>query len=421
MSFIKPEGADPAPDMLVFEPEAEGHAFEWLAHVVHAAAADEACRISLVVAPRLRDPLVAQIPPGAGDRIRVFGLRRREERLCMNRRLLTSGFARWWFMRRYLLQTKAKSGFFLSIDHLSLPLALGLRAGGATIGGVLFRPSVHYRTIGPYRPSHGERLRDLRKSLLYRLMLLNGAVASVASLDPYFANFAVANYRHGRKVHAIADPVFPAADVAAGDRRLTERLPRDRVRFILFGSLQRRKGVLELLKALPLLDGRTGERVAVMIAGRIDDEVRADVVAGARHVAATRPDIWLHVEDRRLTSGEIEALVEGCDVILAPYQRFVGSSGVLLWAARAGKPVLTQDFGLLGRLVRDHGLGAVADVTDAGALAATLADFVRAGPQRHFDRQAAARFAAIRTPQAFSAAVLAGGDAPQTVSNNAAR
>jgi hypothetical protein len=83
--------------------------------------------------------------------------------------------------------------------------------------------------------------------------------------------------------------------------------------------------------------------------------------------------------------------------------------------------VLTQDFGLLGRLVRDHGLGAVADVTDAGALAATLADFVRAGPQRHFDRQAAARFAAIRTPQAFSAAVLAGGDAPQTVSNNAAR
>lgn len=40
--------------------------------------------------------------------------------------------------------------------------------------------------------------------------------------------------------------------------------------------------------------------------------------------------------------------------------RFVGSSGVLLWAARAGRPVLAQEFGLIGRLTRDHRLGTVA-------------------------------------------------------------
>lgn len=414
MSFIKSEGDALTPDMLVFEPEAEGHAFEWLAHVVHAVAGDERCRVVLVVSPRLHAPLIAQIPAHANGRIGVIGLRPREERLCMERRLITSAFARWWTMRRYLRQTRAKSGFFLSIDHLSLPLAMGLRVGGAAIGGVLFRPSVHYRTIGPYSPSRGERLRDLRKSLLYRLMLLNGAVKRVASLDPYFADFAGANYHCGRKVRAIVDPVFPAADVAARDRELAERLPRDRVRFVLFGSLQRRKGVLELLEALTLLDDKTGGRIAVLIAGRIDEEVRNSVLVGAQQIAATRPDIWLHVEDRRLASGEIEALVGSCDVVLAPYQRFVGSSGVLLWAARAGKPVLTQDFGLLGRLVRDHRLGAVADVTDAGALAATVADIVRAGPQRYFDRQAAARFAADRTPQAFTAALLTGCDAAWT-------
>jgi glycosyltransferase involved in cell wall biosynthesis len=421
MSFIKPEGADAAPDMLVFEPDGEGHAFEWLVHVVHAAAADETCRISLLVARRLRDSLIAQVTPAAGDRIRIIGLRQREENLCIDRRLMTSAFARWWIMRRYLRQTKAKTGFFLSIDHLSLPLALGLRAGGAALGGVLFRPSVHYRTISPYRPSRGERIRDLRKALLYRLMLLNDAVKSVATLDPYFADFAAANYRGGRKVHAIADPVFPAAVVADDDRRLADRLPSDRIRFILFGSLQRRKGVIELLEALKLLDTQTGRRVAVMIAGRIDDEVRACVLAGAQRVAASRPDIWLHVEDRRLGSGEIQAIVDGCDVVLAPYQRFVGSSGVLLWAARAGKPVLTQDFGLLGRLVRDHGLGTAADVTDVATLAMALVDIVRAGPEHYFDREAAACFAAMRTPEAFSAAVLAGCDVARTAPTDAAR
>ena len=396
--------------MLIFEPEAEGHAFEWLAHLVHSAAADEARRISFVVASQLCGALAGQVPPIASDRIRVIGLRRREERLCANRHLATSAFARWWVMRRYLRRTRAKVGFFLSIDHLSLPLAIGLRLGGASIGGVLFRPSVHYQTIGPYRPKRSERVRDLRKSVLYRLMLLNGALTSVVSLDPYFADFAAANYRRGRKVRGIADPTFPPTELVEGDKRLADQLPADRVRFVLFGSLQRRKGVLELLEALLLLDRQLGGRAAVMIAGRIDEDIRADLLTSWRRVAAVRPDIWLRVEDRRLASGEIEALVRASDVVLAPYQRFVGSSGVLLWAARAGKPVLTQNFGLIGRLVRDHRLGLVADVTDAEAFAVAMADIIKAGPERYFDRQFAARFAASRTPQAFSSTVLAAGN-----------
>src|SRR5689334_22236304 len=87
-----------------------------------------------------------------------------------------------------------------------------------------------------------------------------------------------------------------------------------------------------------------------------------------RAASLEKPGLWFKVEDRRLEHAELEMLVDQTDIVLAPYQRFVGSSGVLLWAAWAARPVLAQDFGLVGRLVRDHHLGAVADSYDSAAL-----------------------------------------------------
>jgi hypothetical protein len=98
--------------------------------------------------------------------------------------------------------------------------------------------------------------------------------------------------------------------------------------------------------------------------------------------------------------------VTNSDIVLAPYQRFVGSSGVLLWAARAGRPVLAQEFGLVGRLTRDHRLGAVADSSDPAKLAAQIECMVESGPQSFIDLSSAARFAASRTPHRFASIVL---------------
>jgi glycosyltransferase involved in cell wall biosynthesis len=111
---------------------------------------------------------------------------------------------------------------------------------------------------------------------------------------------------------------------------------------------------------------------------------------------AERPELWLRVYDRRLDDTELAGLVRRSDVVLAPYQRFVGSSGVLLWAARAGRPVLAQDFGLVGRLTRDHGLGVAVDSSDPAQLARQIAHMVERGPATFIDQGAARRFAGHR-------------------------
>ena len=68
--------------------------------------------------------------------------------------------------------------------------------------------------------------------------------------------------------------------------------------------------------------------------------------------------------------------------------------------------VLAQEFGLIGRLTRDHGLGTVADSSDPKRLADEIERMVVCGPQTFIDLSAAATFASSRTPQHFASTVL---------------
>ncbi|MBS0546421.1 MAG: glycosyltransferase [Proteobacteria bacterium] len=384
--------------LLVFEPDAEGHSLEWLEHLV--AFVDSGTELIILAAAPLCEALGRALPAGA--RVRLLPLSRWERRLCLQRPLPIAAFARWWTMRRHLRRTGADTGFFLMLDLQSLPFALGLGMDGRRVSGILFRPSVHYGEIGPYSPGPAERRRDRRKELLYRRMLANPAVDRVLSLDPFFPDYARRQYRYGGKVDALPDPVHPPVATAT----TAEPVPEGRVSFLLFGYLAERKGPLAVLDALALLPPHIARRVAVRFAGKVDPGLRYAIDQRCRALETTQPRLWLRVDDRRLGSGELAALVNESDVVLAPYQRFVGSSGVLLWAARAGRPVLAQEFGLIGKLTRDNRLGVAVDSGDSEELAREIVRMVECGPETFIDHAAAGRFVAAQTPQRFASLVL---------------
>ncbi len=281
----------------------------------------------------------------------------REVKLCGHRSLSLAAFARWWVMRRYLRRSGADMGFFLCLDLLSLPLAFGLGTRGKPLAGILFRPSVHYAAFGDYRPGLGEWLRDVRKDLLYRLMLRNPAVATILSLDPFFPAHA------RRPLPPWRQGAGAARSGASGGRRSagavvstdvvtarTDRLPAVR----LPDGAQRAADGARCAAPAAATDRRPRRR-AVRRPRRSGDPRRHRDRREA--LAREQPDLWLRIDDRRLDQAELDNSSPRARSILAPYQRFVGSSGVLLWAARAGRPVLAQSFGLVGRLTRDHRLG----------------------------------------------------------------
>jgi hypothetical protein len=77
-----------------------------------------------------------------------------------------------------------------------------------------------------------------------------------------------------------------------------------------------------------------------------------------------------------------------------------------MWAAINGRPVLAQDFGLVGRLTREHRLGISVNSSDPAQLAYEIARMVERGPGTFIDLPAASRFVATQTPQHFASVVL---------------
>lgn len=406
------------PHLLLFEPDVRGHAPEWIEHLLDRLVRfGHALTVSVAVPSSLATELSGWTRRRGSARVRMLPLSPLETALCNSPRLAISGLARWWTMRARLRQTRADHGVFLCLDHLSLPFGMGLKVGKADVSGVLFRPSVHYPPDPHHAPTPGERMRDLHKAVLYPLMLRNPAIRAVWSLDPYFPAFAAKRYRHGHKVRPAPDPAYPFQKAAGtwqgGDDAVPARLvPPGRTLFLIFGVLSERKGTLALVDALRRMEPRYAGSIAVMAAGTVDPAIESRLKQALSELHETRPEIWMRFDNRRLTMGEIAVHIAGADVVLAPYQRFVGSSGVMLWAAGAGKPIITQSYGLLGRLTRDFRLGVDIDTSDPSEIASAMVAAVRDGPQSLADPAGMARFVESHSPEIFTTRILEGALGP---------
>ena len=402
--------------VMVFEPEHGGHQpayvrllAEWVS--VQCAAR----RVVFAVSARLLDRLLSE---DAFDLRRQAGCDVLEiapaaAEACCKGPLHRRSFARLQLMAELVPRAAARHVICLFLDPLQLALALQRRLPrDVTLSGILFRPSVHEVYAATAGSSLAERLRDHRKRLLYRLMLRNPTLTDVLSLDPYFPKFAQAELGVGSKVRALPDPVVTTPAASGQPHIGADLLAAVRGReviFTLFGALAARKGVLQVLDALALLPEPSRAKAGVVLAGSIEPDIAEQFAQRVdRLQAAHGADDSLRVVDRFLTTPELAWLVRRSTVILAPYQRFVGSSGVLGWAAEARKPVIAQDYGLVGALVRDYGLGLAVDTTDPARITEAMSQLLQPGQLEA--ATAAARWDAFldgRRPQAFAAAIFA--------------
>jgi len=158
------------------------------------------------------------------------------------------------------------------------------------------------------------------------------------------------------------------------------KISKARKKFLFFGAISKRKGADVLLDALRQISPEVAQQSAFIFCGKPEASYQIDV---------SNPVADIRFENGFVSNERMMALFEQADVILMPYTRPEYSSGILSIAAKAGTPVLGPTDGLLGRLIRENGLGATTQITPA-ALAEALARPIYADPiaQRAFAEKA---------------------------------
>jgi len=153
----------------------------------------------------------------------------------------------------------------------------------------------------------------------------------------------------------------------------------ERAGCIFFGLLAARKG-LDLV-ANAFAEGGEGFRLTVAgeVAPGYEEELEA-TIARLRHHG-----VDVHYRQGRLTDEEVMRALASARCAVLPYRFHPATSRVLTEAAAVGTPVIAPDHGLVGKLVREYGIGLAVDPTDATALREALL-------QLEGDQGAAARY-----------------------------
>jgi glycosyltransferase involved in cell wall biosynthesis len=149
----------------------------------------------------------------------------------------------------------------------------------------------------------------------------------------------------------------------------SERDDSGRIRFLLFGALQPRKGLTNVAQAFLSLSDAELSRVEFSALGKFDADGRYKAEAEALFAQMAQRGAKVQMEDAYVDVETLDHAVRRSDVVLMPYQGHIGSSGVMNIAAQYGRPVIAQHRYQLGQEVRDYDLGLSVETTRTDDLA----------------------------------------------------
>jgi glycosyltransferase involved in cell wall biosynthesis len=259
------------------------------------------------------------------------------------------------------------------------------------IGGIYVRP--RFLAGGILSPNQ-----TLKKWGFARL-LRGGWLSQLLLLDEYLhASLKAAN--PNAPVYFLPDPSpdFHGPGKAAAREQM--RLPPNARIFLFYGGPYKRKGLDLAVAAMRELPAES--RAFLLCVGRqpADPALSREIT----RLAETNRACQIN---RFVSTAEEELSFAACDAVLLPYRKHFGSSGVLSRAAAAGKPVIASDEELIGRRVREHGLGLLFPSGNAAGLRQCIEQMANLPEVQLEERsKAAKKYSLLCSREAFRRALL---------------
>jgi glycosyltransferase involved in cell wall biosynthesis len=281
-------------------------------------------------------------------------------------------FREWQIFYEYAKQLQTTHALIMYLDTCELPLAAGMKSP-CSFTGIYFRPTFHYDMFENHRSSWKESLCKWREKFTLERILNHDQLHMLLCLDP-FAVKALNCHQYSNKIAYLADPVksYSPAGLDLVTLRTKLGIEKHRKIFLMFGALDNRKGIYQLLDSIQLLSSKLTQNLCLLILGKTNSLEQANMQPKIAELRQTHPIQLIECYDF-VPENEVSKYFQMADVVLAPYQRHVGMSGILLLAAAAAKPVISSDYGLMGELVLRYKLGLAVDSTKPTEIAQAIA------------------------------------------------
>lgn len=284
-------------------------------------------------------------------------------------------FQEWHLILNYTRLLAPDQCLLMYLDTVLLRLALGVGLP-CPFSCIYFRPVFHYSDFASYSPSWRERIWQQRDQLFLSRLLSSPSLQTLFCLDPFAVEYI--NELKGRSVAVhISDPVQIYSDLKLEPEGLKRSLNIDHGRqvFLLFGALTERKGINQLLEAIELLPQHLCQRLCLLLVGPLDTQDNELTKTRITSIAQAML-VQIICRHKFVTDQEIQPYFVIADVVLAPYQRHVGMSAILVRAAAAQKPVLSSSYGLMGEVTRRYELGLTVESRTPNEIASGLTIFL---------------------------------------------
>ena len=155
-----------------------------------------------------------------------------------------------------------------------------------------------------------------------------------------------------KKFKWLPDPIAILPETTIENLRQKWNIPEDTQIFAHFGTMNKRKGTLEILEAICR---DVPANTCFVFAGEVRQDIHEkfyEYVERARSKGAN-----IMVFDAFCSYDFLMNLSRTADAILIPYKNTEQSSGIIAYAAATGTPVFCPESGLLGNIVRNYQLG----------------------------------------------------------------
>ena len=287
-------------------------------------------------------------------------------------------FQEWALFCKYAYRYNATHGFLLYLDTYIVPMLLGAKPP-CLVSGIYFRPQFHYSVFSGSRlnyPGYRNKIKaNLEKFILYRFLNLE-YFHTAFSLDPFVHKYIDFSKVTSAVVN-LPDPIdllYPKNSNSGSGNISFNR--EERKTFLLFGGIDKRKGIFEVLEAIQNLPRKICQKINLLIVGQATSKDIKLINSKVADITNRQP-IGISCRFDFISDAEMKSYFNRADVVLALYQNHVGMSGILLQAAAAQKPVLSSDYGLMGELVKRYKLGIAVDSTNPFSISQGFIRFIQ--------------------------------------------